>query len=150
MFLPNIKNKKTVLLCVGSELRGDDAFGPLLYAAMQGAQTDNFLVLDGGEVPEALSGQIKRFAPELLIVADAAAFGGVAGEVRLLNSSDITNASFSTHGMPLGMLIKFLESEIIDLQTIFIAVQAGSTALGSAPCPAVLSAVNYIKEELFR
>lgn len=135
------KKNKTVLLCVGNELRGDDAFGPLLYQKMKAFESETFLVLDGGEVPEALSGVIKRFAPDMLILADAAAFGGYHGEVRVLSTEEISNASFSTHGLPLSMLIKFLEVECV-----FIAAQIKSTTLGAPPSKEILHAVSAAEE----
>ncbi|MDR0646580.1 MAG: hydrogenase maturation protease [Elusimicrobiota bacterium] len=123
-----LKNKKTVFLAVGNIMRADDGFGHMIYKRLQKFAGADFLPLDGGELPENMSGKIKAFAPDYLIIADAAFLPQKpAGALELLNEADIINPSLSTHTMPLNIMVKFLKEELPDLKIIFIAANAKNT-----------------------
>lgn len=102
------------IIGIGAELKGDDAVGVLAARRLKNNLTsaDNFLVLEGGTLPENITSPLRRFAPELLILIDAADFGGVPGEIKWIDARQIGGASFSTHSMPLSLLADYLTNEI--------------------------------------
>ena len=140
--LPNLKNKKTVFLAVGNIMRGDDAFGPVLYDLLAARANKNFLPLNGGEMPESFTSKIKAFAPDYLIIADAVAAPVNAPAWAVLGEGDITGASLSTHTMPLDIMIKFLKEDLPALEIIFIAAAAQNTDFGTPPNPRIKTAAR--------
>ncbi len=140
--LPPLKNIKAVFLAVGNEYRGDDAFGPLLLKELMPLASPDFLLYDGGQMPENLTSTIKKQKPQILIIADAAAFGQKAGTLKLIEGADIVNPALSTHNLPLSMMINFIKEDCPHLQVIFIAAQIKSTEFGQKPCPQILAAVK--------
>src|SRR5262245_5117347 len=108
--LPSFKNKKTVFLSVGNIMRGDDGFGPLVYDCLKSLAGQRFLPLNGGELPENFTSKIKAFAPDYLIIADAAHIAADAcgrQKFAVLGEGDIGGASLSTHTLPLDVMVKF-------------------------------------------
>jgi hydrogenase maturation protease len=105
---------RLALVGIGSVLRGDDAFGVALVKRLRPLFTgqEDVLVLNAGSVPESASGPLRRFAPDLVILIDAARFGGQPGEISLLDWKEAEGFSASTHSLPLGMVAGFLEFEL--------------------------------------
>ncbi|MDR1684550.1 MAG: hydrogenase maturation protease [Elusimicrobiota bacterium] len=141
--LPPLKNQKVAFLAVGNPLRGDDAFGPLVYGRLKQRASADFLPLDGGELPESQISPIKRFNPAVLIMADAALMPGEpAGALKLLNGQDIINPALSTHTLPLSVMLKFLKQDLPNLKIIFIAAKAESADFAAAPSKAIEAAAQ--------
>jgi hydrogenase 3 maturation protease len=145
--LTEIVDTRTVVLTVGNELRGDDAAGPFVAKGL--VERHSGRVFDGGQAPENFLGPLRRSGAELVLVVDAADFGGNPGDVRLLAGDELDGACVATHGAPLGMLMQALEEEL-GVQTLLLAVQAGATALGEPMSHAVREASERIIEELDR
>jgi hydrogenase 3 maturation protease len=99
---------------VGAELNGDDAVGVATARKLKSALAlkQNVMVLEGGTLPESVSGPLRRFAPELVILIDAADFAGKPGEIRWITPDQISGQDFSTHSMPLSLLASYLKQEI--------------------------------------
>lgn len=90
--------------------------GDLLPAAYRqwaraGGRPD-VLVIDGGPAPESFTGPLRRFAPQVVILVDAAEIGAAPGEARLFDWQEAAGLSASTHTMPPSMLAKFLMAEL--------------------------------------
>jgi hydrogenase 3 maturation protease len=123
---------------VGNELRGDDGFGPLLAArlAERGAPA-----IDAGSAPEMQSSRIRRFAPDLLLIADAADLGLPPGSLRLLAEDEIQAGATGTHDPSLRMLLDFLRADLV-FETRVLAVQPSSVAFGAPLSAAVAAAIE--------
>jgi hydrogenase 3 maturation protease len=141
--LPSLRNKKTVFLAVGNIMRGDDAFGPMVYCGLKDLAGPCFLPLNGGELPENFTSVIKTFAPEHLIIADAAHISpGSRWKFIILGESDICGAAFSTHALPLDVMIKFIKEDLPDLKIFLIAAPAENMAFGAHPSPRIKAAAK--------
>ena len=149
---------RIVFLGVGSDLRGDDVAGLLLAGLLQehvqaagNASPFAATVLIGGTAPENVTGDIKRFRPSHLVILDAGDMGRQPGAVGVFSTADMHGVSFSTHRLPLSMLVEYLA--LFDkFQTILLAIQPTSLAFGadvSAPVKtAIAKAFAAIKQAL--
>lgn len=98
-----------LVLCIGNRDGGDDAVGP--YIADKLKETD-FLVIDAGIAPENFTDKIKNFNPEKLIIIDALDMQLNPGDFRIVLKDKIGVMHISTHGLPLSVLINYLEQYI--------------------------------------
>ena len=146
--IPDLKNKKTAFLAVGNIMRGDDGFGPMVYDGLKGRAGPRFMPLNGGELPENFTSKIKAFAPDYLIIADAAYIAAPHNgadsrqKFAVLGEGDIGGASLSTHSLPLDIMLKFIKQDLPDLQVLLIAAPAKNTTFGAAPSPQIKTAAK--------
>ena len=137
--LPPLLARRWLLVGIGNDLRGDDAFGPLLARRLRAR---GLPAIDAGMAPENVTGPIRRAAPEVLLLADATDLGEPVGTVRLLGAEELAEGGTSTHDPSLTMLLAYLEAESEHpLEVRFLAAQAGTRALGAAPSPALAAAL---------
>lgn len=129
-----------LLLGVGNDMRGDDAFGPLLARRLR---VLGMPAIDGGTAPENVTGPIRRAAPEVLIVADAAELGEPAGTLRLLAPFDLADGATSTHDPSLRILHRYLAEEMT-FEMRVLAVQPACRDLGDPVSFAVLRAIEEV------
>ena len=101
---------RVAVLGVGNEFNGDDAVGPLVARFLQQriGHHDHLLVIDAGLAPENQTGALRPFAPDLVLLIDAAQMDAEPGEVRWIPWQDTVGVSASTHTLPLHMLARFL------------------------------------------
>lgn len=129
---------------VGQELHGDDAAGVMVARQLlECGEKPGFLALDAGPTPENCTGLLRRFAPDMVVVVDAAAIQRPPGSIQLLTEADIGGLSASTHSLPLNLFASYLTSEL-HCAVIFIAIQPQTTSLGAALSLPVQLAVNEI------
>jgi len=119
------------LVGIGNELNGDDAAGVAAARRLRPlfAGSPSVLVLDGGQVVENVTGSLRRFRPDWVILIDAAWFDGRPGEIRGLDWHEADGFSASTHTLPLSVTAAYLESEL-DCRVLLLGVQAESVIFG--------------------
>jgi hydrogenase 3 maturation protease len=103
---------RIVLLGVGSPLRADDSVGLYIVESLQsvlpkeeGRETHFFL---GESAPENFSGAIREVAPTHVVIFDAAQFEKEPGAMMVIAKEEIAGVSFSTHILPLKILVDYL------------------------------------------
>ena len=144
-----MKNAQRVLvLGVGAELRADDAAGLLcaqaIGKAVKGRKTRaRVKILLGSTAPENLTGQIKDFQPTHLVILDAADLSAKPGTVKILSPAAINNASFSTHRMPLKIMIAYLE-QFLQCEMIVIGIQPRLLEYAASCSPVVDKSVKKL------
>ena len=107
----------------------------------------SLLVLDGGLAPENLTGAIRRFAPDLVLLVDAAEMGEPAGTVRWLSWQDTTGVSAATHALPPYMVAQFLVSELA-CEVALVGIQPQRTMFGASLSLPVRRAVQTVTRGL--
>jgi len=147
--------QKTAILGIGSILRSDDGAGmyfidllceKLRMELCSGiAQKDNLLLIAGSSAPENFTGVIKDFAPDRLIMIDAAHLGLLPGETQMVQACDISGVSFSTHMLPLSVMLRYLESEA-GCEVTFIGIQPECTDQGLEMCGQVKEGTEKLAE----
>lgn len=139
---------RVAVLAVGSELNCDDyagmAVGELLKPLADGRR---LLVADGSNAPENCTGQIRDFAPDVVLVVDAAHMGKSPGEYALLRPEEITGATFSTHMLPLPVTLCYLEAAC-NCVTAYIGIEPRTVEQGIGMCKEVKAGVKKLAGEL--
>jgi hydrogenase 3 maturation protease len=145
------KPHRIAVLGVGNEMRSDDAAGILIARALSrrecATHDDHLLIVEAGHAPENRTGELRRFAPDLVIIIDAADMGGKPGTIQWIPEESIDGMSASTHSLPLSMLARYL---VLDLHCTvkLLGIQPVSNDVGGKVGPQVLRAVDEIVEEL--
>ncbi|MCL2473039.1 MAG: hydrogenase 3 maturation endopeptidase HyCI [Treponema sp.] len=134
--------QKTAILGCGSILRGDDAAGCRIAERLSDLD-GNAKAFYGGNAPENLTGEIKRFCPDMLLVIDAAGLEQPPGTVAFVPPESVSGATFSTHMLPLNVMLNYLQRET-GCGVRLLGIQAASLASGTEMTPAVNAAVDMI------
>jgi len=108
---------KSLIMCIGNREGGDDAFGPYIAYKLG----DVFDVIDCGTSPENYTGVVKKKNPENLIIIDAVEMGLQPGSIRIIPRDKIGVMTISTHGIPISLIIEYLEQNVKNI--IFIGIQ---------------------------
>lgn len=130
-FKQNIQpGQKYAVLGIGSALRSDDNAGMYFVKILRRRLCrEDLLFIEGSTAPENFTGVIKAFEPDKLFIIDAAHMGLVPGESNIIPVCDIGGVSFSTHMLPLTIMLKYLETEV-GCEVIFIGIQPKHTDQG--------------------
>lgn len=108
-----------LILCVGNRNGGDDAIGP--YVADKLESSENIAVIDCGTVPENYTSIVKRYKPKQLVIVDAVEMNLTPGEMRIVPKEKIGRMHISTHGIPISVLMDYLEKYVENI--FFIGIQ---------------------------
>jgi len=109
-----------LVMCIGNREGGDDAIGPYIADRLIQEKGD-LVVLDCGTFPENFTSVVKKNNPKNLIIIDAVEMGLNPGEIRIVPKEKIGVMHISTHGIPISVLINYLERYIENI--IFIGIQ---------------------------
>ncbi len=114
------------------------------------AKIDHITAFNGGSAPENITGAIIQFRPNLIIIVDAADFGGVPGELRDIDiMAGDGSPSFSTHTLPLKVIAAYLV-ESLQCEVFVLGIQPVSTEICAPMSEVVKKAskevVSFFKE----
>ncbi|KKN96969.1 hypothetical protein LCGC14_0162190 [marine sediment metagenome] len=130
-----------VIVCIGSELHGDDAAGVIIGREL----TDQvpWPILKAGLAPESFVVKIANYRPDTVILIDAVDFGGRAGEVILVDVDRIVGVAAGTHGPSLMPFVEALQlMHRCDL--VVLGIQPLETRVGDDLSPPVRQAVSRV------
>lgn len=125
------QSDRLLVLAIGSELRSDDAVGMYIADELLKYNHDNakLCVIKGATAPENFTGEIKKYKPSDMIVIDAADTGKEPGGIDIIDASDITGASFSTHMMPINVFLDYLFRDF-ECRVLIIGIQPQTLEFG--------------------
>jgi hydrogenase 3 maturation protease len=142
------KHGRIAIIGVGSDLRGDDAAGvEVIRGLRRRVRSSRVLLIEAGVAPENFTSRIKRFRPTLIIVVDAADFGGEPGETISVEAEAVGGIPISTHTMPISLLAEYLGEET-GARVIFLGVQPKEVGLGSRMSEEVQGSIKGIVDAL--
>ena len=128
-------------------MRSDDAVGLLITRALAqrecAVHTDRVLMIEAGHAPENRTGELRKFAPDLVLIIDAAEMGEMPGTIRWIPEENIDGMSASTHSLPLSMLACYLTLELNCTVTL-LGIQPATNEVGDRVSADVLKAVDQI------
>jgi hydrogenase 3 maturation protease len=145
------RQPRIAILGIGNTLRSDDAAGVWVARRLTESRLfpdpDSFLVLEAGHAPENCTAALRRFAPDIVLLIDAADMDEVSGAIRWIDMDEIDGISATTHTLPLSMLAMYLSLEL-DCEVKLLGIQPESVEVGEQVCAEVLHSVNEIVDEL--
>ena len=104
-------------MCIGNREGGDDAIGPYVADKLK----DCFTVIDCGTTPENYTSIVKKQKEKNLIIIDAVEMTLQTGEIRIVPKEKIGVMTIITHGIPISVLIGYLEQYAENI--FFIGIQ---------------------------
>jgi hydrogenase 3 maturation protease len=141
----------TIVLGIGNRLGGDDAAGTHVVDILnrrkkraKGNSTSQIIAVDVGTAPESYTSVIRQHRPDLLIMVDAADMGLQPGALRIIPPEKITVLSFSTHHMPLSMLVSYV-NELCG-EVLLVGLQPEATEMSKCLSRAVRKSVKELAE----
>ncbi|MFW5771206.1 MAG: hydrogenase 3 maturation endopeptidase HyCI [Spirochaetota bacterium] len=136
--------RKYMLLGIGSRLNRDDSAGSIIAEEFRSPQ---WVVVDGGQMPENYTGVVKREAPDVLVIIDAAGMKLEPGEFRRISLDTLARSHlFNTHAAPPALFISYLQSFVNEIY--FIGIQPQDTSPGESLSEAVREGIENIKKIL--
>lgn len=146
------------MIGVGQALNADDAAGVLVVQTLskrhRAGWSDaprpapfSLLIVEAAHALENCTGAILRFAPDLVILVDAAAMGDPPGTIRWLDWKDTTGFDACTHTLPPSMVARYLTAELA-CEVVLIGIQPQDTSLGAPVSPPVRRAVSTVARGL--
>ncbi len=98
---------------IGNVFHGDDAAGPTVAERIAALSIPGVLSVNCETTPENFIGLAKKRMPEMLLIVDAMDMGLSAGSVRRVNPKDCAGIAFSSHGIPVPLLLELLPENIV-------------------------------------
>ena len=139
--LGHLLSQKTVIVGIGNDMRGDDAFGPMVVERLRGRVRAD--LIDAGVSPENCLGKLSALKPRVVLLVDAVDFDGAPGDMALLDPAKLETTSFSTHASSLALLERFLSTEGVT-RIALLAVQPKNWQFGDAVSDEVAAAVEKV------
>jgi len=114
--------KRIVVLGIGSELRADDAAGLLVAEELKKIKNLKLKVFLGSTAPENFTGEIIKFKPTHILIVDSVDTDQKPGFILLINPDEVGGVSFSTHMLPVKMMVDYLLASL-ECEIIIIGIQ---------------------------
>ena len=115
--------RRIAVVGVGDELSPVDRLGMVAAERIGALHLPGVRVFLAGTVPESMTGPVRRFGPDHVLILDAADMGAPAGTMAVIDPEHIAAGLLSTHALPLAVVMEFLARESA----------AGVTLLGIQP-----------------
>ncbi|XRO77661.1 hydrogenase maturation peptidase HycI [Methanocaldococcus sp. 10A] len=131
ILLNKLKNcKKLVVIGIGNELKGDDAIGIYTVKNLmryfekekEFVNIKNLYLINAGTTPDFFTDVLKEINPTHILIIDCALMDKDVGEVKIIKEDEIINYSFSTHTLPLSIIVKYLK-KFINSEVIILGIQ---------------------------
>ena len=105
------KAHRIAIVGVGDELLPFDRLGMVAAKRIDQLHLSHVSVFFAGTVPESVTGPIRRFRPDHTLFLDAADMGAQPGTIAVIDPQKIEAGLFSTHVLPLSVVMEFLAQE---------------------------------------
>ena len=135
---------KYLLMCIGNLEGGYDSVGPYIADILKKEYLNEIKVIDAGTIPENYTGKVKQYKPENLVIIDAIDMNLKPAEIRIVPKEKIGVMHISTHGIPLSVLINYLEKFVKNIFLVGIQPEKMSGQISKS----VLESANKIIENI--
>ncbi len=138
-------SNKIAILGIGNYLKSDDGFGVYVVESLVknyskthenlslekeiNSVNNRLILMNCGVVPENFTDVIKRENPDKIIMVDAALMHQEPGTLRVVESDEISETGFSTHSLPLSIIIKYINAHI-DTEILIIGIEPTDLEFG--------------------
>jgi len=131
-----------LIITIGNSYRSDDGVGPYIARQINKYKKD-FTILNAEDQPENIIDEATRLKPGKIVIIDAADFGGMPGEIRLIEKKDIPDTSLSTHSFSPNILAAIIEEDT-GADVLFLGIQPESIQFGEGISKPVKEAAGKI------
>jgi len=145
--------KRVAVLGIGSDLRQDDAAGMLVAQDLEKfsrkrRSSPKLKAFLGSTAPENLTGEIRDFKPDRIILVDTVDIKEKPGTILLLMPEDASGGiSFSTHKLPAEILVGYF-TKSLKCEVMIIGIQPKGLDFGKAPSRTVISAAKEVSQAI--
>lgn len=139
---------RVVILGIGNEMRGDDAAGIEVVKRVKGnVNSSRVLTINAGPVPENFLSKVVEFDPDRILMVDSVDADNNPGDLILVEASDISNPSLSTHSLSLERVVDFLEDST-EAEISFLGIQPKWSEFGLGLSKEVEESVRDLSDYL--
>ncbi len=132
--------KKVILVGIGNQSMGDDAAGLMVVERLSDSFKTLKITADPLNHVDGLCGS------DVVVIVDAADFGGKPGEFRIIEESEIDGSTLSSHSLPLSMFVHLLK-KCVNKVTVW-GIQVKSLKPGEAVSPEVVSGIDKLSKTI--
>lgn len=126
---------------IGNVFHGDDAAGPTVAERIAALSIPGVLSVNCETTPENYIGLAQRKTPEMLLIVDALDMGLPAGSIRSVDPKDCAGIAFSSHGIPVPLLLDLLPKNI---SVRILGIQPADASPFSEVSPSVAEAIDRV------
>jgi len=132
--MTHLKKKLTVIVGVGSRMRGDDSVGPYIIDILKERmdadgcpEGDPLSLIDADAMPENYTKPIRESGASTCLLLDAVDIGLEPGVLRKIPKDLIDETIPCSHNLPLSYLMQYIGEKIDDVQ--LLGIQIDTTGL---------------------
>ena len=103
--------RRIAIVGIGDELSPLDRLGMIAARAIETIKLPGIRVFFAGTVPESITGPLRKFGPDHVILLDAADMGVLPGTILVIDPDQISASLLSTHVLPLSVVMEFIETD---------------------------------------
>lgn len=118
---------RIAVLGIGDDLNPLDRPGIVGAILIHEIERPNVTVFLTGTMPENYTGAIRNLRPSHVLMIDTADMGLSPGSLGIVHPAKIHGQRFSTHMMPLSLVIEYLEKEL-DTTVVLVGIQPDPVA----------------------
>lgn len=143
---------RVAVLGIGNAMHGDDAAGVLAARELSlrfGRPDESAvpLIVDAGLAPENHTGTLRRFAPDFVLLVDAAQMNELPGAIGYFDWQAATGLSASTHTLPLSVLAGYLVGTL-GCRVGVLGIQPANDGLDAPLSPEVRAGIEEVVRQL--
>lgn len=136
-----------LVMCIGNRDGGDDAVGPYIADLLTKEKDQTIIVNDCGIVPENYTSVVARHHPKYIILIDAVDMGLQPGAIRRIPKEKIGCMQVSTHGLPLSLLMTYLEQYTVYISFIGVQIKTVSGQMSNPVKHQAQTLVQLLKKK---
>ena len=146
---------RIAVLGIGDDLDPRDRPGILGAILIHGIERPGVTTFLAGTMPENFTGGLRELRPSHIVMIDAADMGHPPGSLGLIHPAQVRGQRFSTHAMPLSIVIEYLEKEL-GATVVLVGVQpdetapAGEAATAAVASPEVMAGLERLRDVFSR
>jgi hydrogenase 3 maturation protease len=103
--------RRIAIVGIGDEFSAVDQLGMEAAREVEQMHLPGVRVFFTGTVPESMTGPLREFHPDHVLLLDASDMGSPPGTVAIIDPERIPGGHFSTHALPLSAVMEFIEKD---------------------------------------
>lgn len=132
---------RLAVMGIGDDQNPLDRAGVLAAIMIQELEQPNVTVFLTGTMPENYTGALRELRPSHVLMIDTADMGEAPGTLGVIHPGEIRGQRFSTHAMPLTLVIEYLEEEL-GATVVLVGIQPDDVAPTEREAPPASEAVT--------